>query len=175
LDFDLRFRVVPVERLVESDYTPEKVPTGCMTHGLGIGWRLLRRLGLRCCWYHGGDWREVNRVAARLLAEAQAEGLEDVADVMIFVRAHPAVRVLPMWQRRALNSLFSDPITPPEEGEEFYGNGRHRSRAMRDAGVRHAVVAEWTPVSECGTEAAWQQVQVDEDQDHADQQAATDS
>ena len=145
LDEYMRFTVVPVKRLVHSDYTANKVPRGCMTHW-ALPWRALRRLGFSCCWYHGGDWRKVCHVAIRALSEAQDQGLEDDLEIIRFVRAHPSVRALSKWQREALDSLFIDPIKPPDGEDKFYVNGRHRARGIRDAAVKRAVVGEWIVV-----------------------------
>lgn len=141
VDCELQFRVVPVTRLIGSDYTTEKVPSGCMGRR-ALLWRVLRRFRVRCCWYHGGDWRPVIELAVRLLRQAQQIKLDERFEIARYVLDQPVAKSLSGWQREALWSLFRDPITPPEEGEEFYANGRHRARALRDAGVKQVVVAD---------------------------------
>jgi hypothetical protein len=108
-------------------------------------WRLRRRLG-RSCWYHAGDWRPVNNLAIALLGDARAAGLSDQWNIAWFVLDQPAARSLTGWQHEAMRSLFIEPITPPDDNSEWYVNGRHRSRALREARVKQVVVAEqvWT-------------------------------
>lgn len=142
------FRVVPVSRLTDSDYTHEKVPNGCMNRGRtqALVWRLRRRLGHSCCWYHNGDWRRVVDLAIALLRKAHTAGKSEQWEITWFVLKQPAATSLTGWQHEALRSLFIEPITPPDDDSEWYVNGRHRSRALRDAGVKWVVVAEqmWT-------------------------------
>jgi hypothetical protein len=45
------------------------------------------------------------------------------------------------WIEEALESLLMDPIQP--EREIGYINGRHRAKAMLDAGVHRTLVARW--------------------------------
>jgi hypothetical protein len=45
------------------------------------------------------------------------------------------------WIEKALQSLLMDPIQP--DRELGYINGRHRAKAMLDAGVHRTLVARW--------------------------------
>lgn len=138
-----RLTVYPVRDLPDSDYTREKVPLGCMTEQ----WRptrymrlLSRLVGRRCCWYHSGDWRIVSEAAVQLLRDAQRAGLSEAGEVRDWIDWKQAGRGLSKWGQFALYSLFDDPITPPDEPDGFYGNGRHRARAIRDSGAVETVV-----------------------------------
>ncbi|WP_426504407.1 hypothetical protein ACPPVO_43540 [Dactylosporangium sp. McL0621] len=56
------------------------------------------------------------------------------------------------WALTAAKSLLCDPIQPTrgDDGHGFYVNGRHRSQAMLDAGVRWTLVAYWDWPAETG-------------------------
>ncbi|MCW6005365.1 hypothetical protein K1W54_12345 [Micromonospora sp. CPCC 205371] len=67
--------------------------SGCMATGVPW-WRRLgrqlapRRGGRDCCWYHGGDWHTVARLAIRLAAQARAAGV-GFDDTPSYVVDHP--------------------------------------------------------------------------------------
>lgn len=47
------------------------------------------------------------------------------------------------WERQALNSLLVDPIVIGKNDDDpavWFVNGKHRTRAMRDAGVTEVLV-----------------------------------
>lgn len=99
-----------------------------------------RRYGQTCCWYHGGDWHEVSRIALHLLRQARA--VEPDPDDLPFAALSLAqARGISGWPAEALESLLLDPIQP--DRETGYINGRHRIQAMLDAGVRRTLVARW--------------------------------
>ncbi|MFI7523851.1 hypothetical protein OG994_12665 [Micromonospora globbae] len=119
---------------------------GCM--GSGVPWwrRLGRQLvprrgGRDCCWYHGGDWHVVSRLAIRLAARAKAAsvGFEDTPS---YVLNHPDAQGLTDWEREALFSLIVDTIRPyaPWPSREGYNNGQHRAQALLDAGARRVLI-----------------------------------
>lgn len=145
----LRLTVAEVVMLPRPDLHGEPP---CMPAGTPW-WRRLgrqlvpRRRGRGCCWYHEGDWRVASDVAIRALARADDErgghgGEQDdgrISAALGFVGAES----LAPWTRAAAASLLLDPIQPSREddGKPFYVNGRHRSQAMLDAGVRRTLVA----------------------------------
>ena len=122
---------------------------GCMAAGVPW-WRRLgrqlvpRRGGRDCCWYHGGDWQTVTRLAIYLTAQATTNGLA-FADTAAHVLAHPDTQHLTGWEREALNSLLTDPIRPyrPWPRRDGYNNGQHRAQAMLDAGVRRVLIERY--------------------------------
>ena len=96
-----------------------------------------------CCNYHAGDWFRVSRTAIRLVRRAQHQGIP-ADDVVDFVMAQPEIESLTKWERGFLRSLL-----PPGVGIEVhddnsaFADGRHRTQAMIDAGVRRTVVIAW--------------------------------
>jgi hypothetical protein len=83
----------------------------------------------------------------RIRAEADAAGGDDDARderVRIGLAAARDEHVH-AWTLAAAKSLLCDPIqyTSYEDGHRFYVNGRHRSQAMLDAGVRRTLVVHW--------------------------------
>ncbi|MFI7027007.1 hypothetical protein ACIBMZ_30310 [Micromonospora sp. NPDC049900] len=119
---------------------------GCMTAGVPW-WRRLgrqlvpRRGGRDCCWYHGGDWHIVSKLAIRLAAQAKAAGVS-FEDTPSYVLDHPDSQGLTEWEREALFSLMVDTIRPaaPWPRREGYNNGQHRAQALLDAGVRRILI-----------------------------------
>jgi hypothetical protein len=89
-----------------------------------------------CCWYHAGDWREVDRTvksvlgASRHLVLHDAE-LDDLRNR--FAMATPAGT----WLHTAIYSLLGDPLVV---GESSWVNGQHRGQAAIDSGARHILV-----------------------------------
>ena len=125
---------------------------GCMATGVPWWRRLARQIvprrGARdCCWYHGGDWHAVSRLAIRLAKRAKAAGVS-FDDTPAYVLRHPDAQSLTEWEAGALKSLMIDTIRPyapwPIPQHSPFNNGNHRSQAMLDAGVRRALI-ERTP------------------------------
>ena len=118
---------------------------GCMAAGVPW-WRRLgrqlvpRRGGRDCCWYHGGDWHTVSRLAVRLAGQARAAGIS-FDDTAYYVRDHPDAQALTDWERDAFLSLFEDTIRPDARwpSSQGYNNGQHRAQALIDAGVRRTL------------------------------------
>jgi hypothetical protein len=136
---EVRFEVMAVSRLAK----PLPFRTDCMSAGLPWWRRWLRQAvpvhGTRdCCWYHGGDWHEVSRMALVVLAEAEAQGVEP-GDMYLFADEYAMAADASRWQRQALDSLFSlaNAIQPYRSGG--YINGQHRSRVLIESGVRRTV------------------------------------
>ncbi|WP_431983939.1 hypothetical protein [Streptomyces qinglanensis] len=99
---------------------------------------LLRLMGRRCCWYHGGDWRRVNAMAEQVLVRAQETEVE--TRHMEEAAGQWAEELgASEWEIDALWTLFrlGRAIVASAEG---YTNGNHRVRAMLDTGVSHTVV-----------------------------------
>jgi len=127
---------------------PEPFRAGCMARSAeapGRRWRrALRRLvpwpassAIRsCCWYHGGDWHVVSRLAVDLLEQARRRGVTE-DDLVHDVLGHAASLGLETWQSEALESLFRDPMMV----DDLWVNGQHRGQAMLDAGVRQTVMS----------------------------------
>jgi hypothetical protein len=125
---------------------------GCI-NGAPLWWRCLawqaipRRPVRDCCCYHSIDWRRVSAAAIRITRQARREGLSGQA---LSGRAAglAEARGLPPEEEMALAELLSDhsAIQPGPRmslGRRYYGNGRHRTTAMLEAGVRRTVVIRW--------------------------------
>ncbi|MFM9373226.1 hypothetical protein [Streptomyces sp. Da 82-17] len=117
----------------------------CMPAGIGWARRWIRQIRPRrgsrtCCWYHRGDWHEVNAMARKVLQRARAADVEP-KDMETFAREHAAASGADAWQTKALATLFNvdDAIVADGEG---YVNGQHRAQAMLDAGVRTTIVLQ---------------------------------
>jgi hypothetical protein len=89
-----------------------------------------------CCWYHGGDWRTVSRLAVGLLEQARSRGVSEDELVHDVLRRAGELG-LDAWQSEALGSLFLDPMMVDDD---LWINGQHRAQAMLDAGVRKTVM-----------------------------------
>ncbi|MFE2578933.1 hypothetical protein [Streptomyces sp. NPDC059378] len=64
------------------------------------------RRGTRtCCWYHGGDWHQVNAMALQILTLARAASV-NADDIKDFALEHAAAGADP-WQTQALSTLFN--------------------------------------------------------------------
>ncbi|MFG3679930.1 hypothetical protein ACGF5H_07470 [Micromonospora chalcea] len=142
----------PVER--PPRYTPAWVflfpipapfrQPGCMPAGTPWGRRVGRQLAPSrrardCCWYHGGDWHSVSKLAIRLVSQAQRRGIphDDIPD---YVHGQATLMPLDTWERQALLSLLIDTIRPYRPFQGGYNNGQHRAQAMLDAGVRLTLI-----------------------------------
>jgi hypothetical protein len=117
-------------------------------HSWRIGRRLLRQLrprreALECCWYHGGDWHQVSRVAIGLVRAGQKAGV-DAPDLWGWAHDQNLLGGLDRWQTQALESLLGMALAiQPFEDHTMYTNGQHRAQAMLDQGVRRTVVGNW--------------------------------
>ena len=110
-------------------------------------WRQRRPLhgGNDCCWFHGGDWHRVCETAIRYLEELHAEGVDDLSEQKHQILRRSRSDDLTPWERQALKVLLHDDIAilEPVDREwrvNAYINGRHRSQAMIDAGVRRTLI-----------------------------------
>jgi hypothetical protein len=130
---------------------PEGMDRGCIT-AAPPWWRCLarqvipRRRARDCCYYHRVNWRQVSAAAVRLTRQARREGLagEAFGDR---VAALAAAQGLPALEEEALDDLLSE-FRAVQPGPRFrfrpgYTNGRHRTTAMLDAGVRRTVIVRW--------------------------------
>jgi hypothetical protein len=130
---------------------PEGVDRGCMNGAApwrrSLGRQFVRRRGLRdCCYYHSINWHQVSAAAIQITRQARAEGVasEEFTDrVLELARASD----LPVAERQALAELLDAgsgiQIEHGDDDRRFYINGRHRTTAMLDAGVRRTVVIRW--------------------------------
>lgn len=98
-----------------------------------------RRGGQDCCWYHGGDWHEVSAMALAGVRRAGADGLREQVEVAVRVTEQAEHAGWTGWRMQALRSLVLDPIQVHEDGSGHV-NGRHRTQALQEAGVRRTVV-----------------------------------
>ncbi|MEU1647250.1 hypothetical protein [Micromonospora zamorensis] len=146
-----RFAVARVITLPRPDLHGEPP---CMPAGTSWGQRLARqvaprRQGRTCCWYHRGDWSAASAIAIQAIARTAAtplrQGYLEADEHLPAVSTFIGQAAPDPWTRDAAGSLVLDPIQPSRDdhGRRFYVNGRHRSQAMLDAGVRRTLVAHW--------------------------------
>jgi hypothetical protein len=102
-----------------------------------------RRAPRDCCYYHSVDWHQVNAAAIRVTRQARGEGLAGKA---LSDRAAELAEAqgLPEREKEALEDLLNvfRAIQPTRllRRRPSYTNGRHRTTAMLDSGVRRTVV-----------------------------------
>jgi hypothetical protein len=130
---------------------PEGMNRGCITAS-PPWWRRLarqvipRRTTRDCCYYHRVNWRQVSAAAIRVTRQARREGLAgDAFGDRVAVLA--ATQGLPAQEEEALSDLLAD-HSAIQPGPRFrlragYTNGRHRTTAMLDSGVRRTVIVRW--------------------------------
>jgi hypothetical protein len=130
---------------------PRGMDRGCIT-AAPPWWRCLarqvipRRAVRDCCYYHSVSWRRVSAAAIRVTRQARREGLAGEAfgdRLAILAQAQG----LPAAEEEALADLLAD-HSAIQPGPRFrlrrgYTNGRHRTTAMLDSGVRRTVVIRW--------------------------------
>lgn len=147
LEWSEWFQVVPVAAL---PYPGHVTGPPCMAYRRRRqSWvrrcrQLVPRRTTDCCDYHGGDWRAASEEAIRLLAEAYAAGIVEPDDVSDYASEHCGFEYVgPYGNAMGAWSLLN-PGTAicPAGGEGWPGlyDGRHRTIAMIDAGVRRTVV-----------------------------------
>jgi len=141
-----RFEAMPVMRLPRPNADADRA---CRPAGIS-GWQAQvrqwwpRRGGRDCCWYHGGDWHEVSAMATDLLREVRADGDAGDADALAIEVVQRAGRAgWDGWRLEALRSLFFEPIQFDDDEPDLPINGRHRTQAMLEAGVRTTVAVRW--------------------------------
>ena len=130
---------------------PRGVDRGCIT-AAAPWWRRLARqvIPLRttrdCYYYHRVNWRQVSAVAIRVTRQARREGLvgEAFGDRVAVLAA---AQGLPAREEEALADLLAD-HSVLQPGPRFrlragYTNGRHRTTAMLDVGVRRTIIVRW--------------------------------
>lgn len=130
---------------------PEGMNRGCITAAPPL-WRCLARQviprrGVRdCCYYHRVNWRQVSAAAIRVTRQARREGLagEALGDRAAVLAA---AQGLPAEEEEALADLLAD-HSAIQPGPRFrlrpgYTNGRHRTTAMLDSGVRRTIIVRW--------------------------------
>ena len=78
-----------------------------------------------------------------LISAAKVTGLSVDEDLRYAVFGAARAEGVTGWAMEALHSLLADPIVIGEnDGEVWFVNGQHRTRAMRDAGVTEVLVAD---------------------------------
>ena len=105
-----------------------------------------RRTVRDCCYCHSINWRQVSAAAIRITRQARRESLAGEAfgdRVAVLAEAQG----LPAEEEEALADLLAD-HSAIQPGRRFrlrggYTNGRHRTTAMLDSGVRRTVVIRW--------------------------------
>ncbi|MFD7161578.1 hypothetical protein ACFV9C_43825 [Kribbella sp. NPDC059898] len=152
-----RFTVTAVVRLPRPNL--EGNPA-CMPVGIPW-WRRLgrqlvpRRSGRDCCDYHAADWAAAGSAAVRALKAARAEltsasrakntSIQHDELLTAVLDAIDEEQKLDAETREWARSLFFDPIRLSTLTFARYDEGRHRSQAMLDAGVRLTVVVPALP------------------------------
>lgn len=131
---------------------PRGVDRGCIRRAPPWWRRLARQVVPRrsprdCCYYHGINWRQVSASAIRIMRQARRDGLHGEA-LSAQADELAAAQGLPSEEELALAELLCDhsaiqPGPRVSSGRRYYGNGRHRTTAMLDAGVRRTVVIQW--------------------------------
>lgn len=155
LEFSEWFQVVPVAALY---YSGNVTGPPCMAYrrrrSSWVRWsrQLVPRRATRCCTFHGADWRAASEEAIRLLAEAYAAGIVDPDDVSDYASEHCRFEHDGPYGTAAGVGALLDPgtaICPVTSGDEpaLY-DGRHRTIAMIDAGVRRTVALVSARVSD---------------------------
>lgn len=131
------FRLVPVAALPATRPFRAKE---CMPTVGTAGRRLWRRWfpvrSKSCCWYHGGDWREVVDAVTAVLGPVDELELFDEDRNRLLNRL---LELTPSgsWLQQASASLLQDPICVDGTG---WVNGQHRGQAAIDAGARQILV-----------------------------------
>jgi hypothetical protein len=129
---------------------PQGMNRGCI-RAAPPWWRCLarqavpRRAVRDCCYYHSIDWGTVSAAAIRVTRQARREGLAGQAFVDRLAVLTQALG-LPAEEEEALDDLLTtySAIQPSRfRLRRSYTNGRHRTTAMLDSGVRRTVVVRW--------------------------------
>ena len=116
--------------------------SACMLSGMP--W--LRRLGRQivprqeageCCWYHGGDWHVVSRMAIRIFVEARRR-VPIPTEAQTDAVQQTSIAGITGWTKEALQSLLLDPTQL--DRDIGYINGRHRAKAILDAGAHRTLI-----------------------------------
>ena len=102
-----------------------------------------------CCWHHRIDWRPAAAAAVRIARQITREHITDEEEM--YDRATTLIRALglPEHQQDAVETLLNphDGITLDHKGYDrwrlSYMNGRKRTHAMLEAGVRRTIVVGW--------------------------------
>jgi hypothetical protein len=145
-------KVVSVMRLPQIDppfAEDQRGRDGCMT--LPITWRqrLIRRIFPRrgvqdCCYYHGQDFHAIADAVITAYRQVSRHTLDgEQADELIFrfLRDTGLTKAEQMTAMMLLDETCGIQIWRPQgERHWTYANGRHRARALMDAGVRRIVV-----------------------------------
>jgi hypothetical protein len=109
-----------------------------------------RRSTRDCCYYHSINWHQVSAAAIRIMRQARGEALAGEAFTN---RAADLAGTedLPSLESQALTELLDSgagiQIERDDDGRRYYINGRHRTTAMLDVGVRRTIIIRW----ECQT------------------------
>jgi hypothetical protein len=142
------YKVIWIARLPQIDLPLEKPP--CMLPPISWPRRMVRQLIPRrqlrdCCMYHATDWHSVSRATIRIARQAARRSVasEEWEDRLMELTAK-----LPEPEREAAQSLLwpgagIDIGRLAGQRQFSYADGRHRARAMMDAGVRRTVVTHW--------------------------------
>jgi hypothetical protein len=101
-----------------------------------------RRRPRDCCTYHRADWHAASSAAIQLVHAAWARGITEVDAVAVFVEDAADAEGLDEETCLAVSSLVGPGLAiQPGGGRPIrYYEGRHRTIAMMDAGVRRTVV-----------------------------------
>jgi len=130
----------------------------CMTAPMPLLTRLAHQVTGRtvirdCCQYHGMDWHQASAIAVTLARRLRREHITDYNELSD--RVFDLINGLDGDLRRAVLSLLSPGVgikvarlgeDPRHPRHWTYQDGRHRTRAMPEAGVRRTVVVYWQEV-----------------------------
>jgi hypothetical protein len=145
-------KVIWVMRLPQIDppfAEDQRWRDGCMMPAITWRQRLLRQVFPRrgvqdCCSYHGQDFHAIAAAVITTYRQVSRRNLEgEQADELVFqlLRDTRLAETEQTIARMLLDEACGIKIwRPPGERSWTYANGRHRARALMDAGVRRIVV-----------------------------------
>jgi hypothetical protein len=142
------YRVIWVARLPRIDLPLEKPE--CMVPGISWPQRVIRqvrpqRQARDCCLPHATDWHLASKAAIRIARQA-CRGNPDEEELIDRLYELTEASGLPERERGAVWSLLwpgCGIFIDRHAGKRGYFDGRHRARAIMDAGVRRTVIARW--------------------------------
>jgi hypothetical protein len=99
-----------------------------------------------CCYYHRIDWHQVCAAAVRITRQVSGEGRTGEAFAERAVEITDA-EDLPHEEKQALAELLDYgagvQLGRRYDRRRYYINGRHRTTAMLEVGVRRTVIIRW--------------------------------
>ena len=145
-------KVIWVMRLPQIDppfAEDQRWRDGCMMPPITWRQRLLRQIFPRrgvqdCCYYHGQDFHAIAAAVITTYRQVSRHNLEGEQADELVSQLLQDTRLTETEQMTAMMLLDEDCgiqiWRPQDERSWTYANGRHRARALMDAGVRRIVV-----------------------------------